>query len=103
MSQENIRQDVNGSTDKPFPQERNWVRNDDPDGKEVVPSITVPQMATGIVHNQFGQIKYARREGAKSIYKDPTRQTENDKMASKKAESSTLCEVEDEKFGEENY
>lgn len=27
----NIRQDINGSTDKPYPQERNFVMNPDPD------------------------------------------------------------------------
>lgn len=95
IAQENVRQDINGSSDKPFPQERNWVQNNDPmtNGAE---GIVVPQMATGMVHNQFGQVKYAKREGAISIYKDKTRNTANDNAASAKAESSTVYEVEGE-------
>ncbi len=49
----------------------------------------------------IGQVKYARREGAVSIYKDATRNTANDNAASRKAESSTIYECEDEKTGEE--
>ena len=92
IAQENVRQDVNGSTDKPFPQERNWVFNDDhpTNGAD---GITVPQMATGMVHNQFGQKKYAKRAGAISIYKDKTRNTENDNMASDKAEGSAVSDL----------
>lgn len=84
-----------GNPSKPFPIEGNYVRNDDPktNGAE---SVSVPQMATGMVHNQFGQVKYARREGAISIYKDKTRNTANDNEASMRAESSTMYEVEGE-------
>ena len=91
--QENIRQDVNGSTDKPYPQERNFTIGDQPimAQREPAPAIggnpsTEPQ----------GQIKYAKREGAKSIYKDATRNTANDNAASAKAEGSTEYEVEGE-------
>ncbi len=58
--------------------------------------VFVPQTDHGNVANHFGQVKYARREGAVSIYKDETRNTANDNAASKKAESSTLYECEDE-------
>lgn len=96
MIQENIRQDVNGSTDKPFPQERNFVLNNDIPTQRTDKGIIVPQMATGMVHNQFGQVKYAKREGAISIYKDKTRNTANDNEASAKAEGSTIFEPEGE-------
>lgn len=96
IAQENIRQDVNGSIDKPFPQERNWKFDADIQTQRTDEGIIVPQMATGMVHNQFGQVKYARREGAISIYKDKTRQTENDKQASAKAEGSSIFEPESE-------
>jgi len=97
-SEVNQRQDVNGSTNKPFPQERNWVRRDDPDGT-ITPSKTYNPTSDPAAQ-PFGQVKYARREGAPSIYKDATRNTADDNAASRKAESSTLCEVEGE--GEES-
>lgn len=92
----NQRLDVNGSDNKPFPQERNFVMGTALDGEvnNSNPSMVVTQKDHGNVANEFGQVKYARREGAKSIYKDETRATENDMRASKKAESSTLYEVE---------
>lgn len=94
IAQENIRQDVNGSTDKPYPQERNWVLNNDPDGM-ITPSKTyTPTVAPGA--QPFGLVKYAKREGAPSIYKDKTRNTADDNAASKKAEGSTVYEVEGE-------
>jgi len=97
MIQKNIRQDVNGSSDKPFPTERNFVMGTGTDGfitKESNPVVTQDEL--GNVVNHFGQVKYARREGAKSIYKDVTRNTANDNEASAKAESSTVYEVEGE-------
>lgn len=54
----------------------------------------------GNVANHFGQVKYARREGATSIYKDETRNTANDNEASKKAEGS--CVGENYEEGEES-
>lgn len=93
MKQENIRQDVNGSTDKPFPQERNFVMNPNPEdgvtGSVLMPSKTAPDIS-------IGQVKYAKREGAPSIYKDATRNTADDNAASRKAEGSTVFEVEGE-------
>lgn len=86
---ENIRQDINGSTDKPYPQERNFVRNNNPEdgitGSVTMPSITAPNIS-------IGQVKYARREGASSVYKDATRNTADDNRASAKAERTTLYE-----------
>jgi hypothetical protein len=38
----------------------------------------------------IGQEKYARREGAESIYKDETRNTADDNAASTKAEGSVI-------------
>lgn len=90
MKQENIRQDVNGSSDKPFPTERNFVI----DAMATIPNKMsdpyVTQDELGNVVNHFGQVKYARREGAISIYKDVTRNTANDNAASAKAEDSTM-------------
>lgn len=90
----NDRQDVNGSTNKPFPQERNFIMDIGP---------TQPTgMGTYVPSKDFGddvslgQVKYARREGATSIYKDQTRNTINDNMASAKAEKSTIFEPEGE-------
>lgn len=97
MIQENQRQDVNGSSDKPFPTERNFVMGQATDGflaRENNPIVTQDEL--GNVVNHFGQIKYAKREGAKSIYKDVSRQTANDRAASAKAEGSTVYEVEGE-------
>jgi len=99
MIQENNRQDVNGSSDKPFPQERNFTIN----AEATIPNaMTAPAPAMGgnpSVEPQ-GQIKYARREGVKSIYKDVTRNTANDNAASAKAEGSTMFEVEKDGEGE---
>jgi hypothetical protein len=91
IAQENVRQDINGATDKPFPQERNWTLGTGNDGfitKETDPIVT--QEHQGNAPNHFGQVKYARREGAVSIYKDVTRNTANDNAASAKAEGSTM-------------
>ncbi len=94
MIQENIRQDVNGSSDKPYPQERNFTMDIGP---------TQPTgMGTYVPSKDFGddvslgQVKYARREGATSIYKDVTRNTADDNRASAKAEASTIYEDVDE-------
>lgn len=95
MKQENIRQDVNGSSNKPYPTERNFnmdVVATQPTGM----GVFVPQTDHNNVVNTFGQVKYARREGAKSIYKDETRETANDLKASAKAEGSTVFEPEGE-------
>ena len=95
IAQENIRQDVNGSTDKPYPTERNFVV----DAMATSPnSMTEPAPAKGgnPANNHFGQVKYARREGAPSIYKDGTRNTANDNEASAKAEGSSIYEPEGE-------
>jgi hypothetical protein len=92
----NQRLDVNGSDDKPYPQERNFTV----DATATMPSgmgIFVPQKDNNNVVNEFGQRKYARREGAKSIYKDETRQTQNDKEASNRGENmGSLMEPEGE-------
>lgn len=94
MIQENQRQDVNGSSNKPYPTERNFVI----DAMATIPNKMTDPIVTqdelGNVQNQFGQIKYAKREGAKSIYKDVSRQTANDRIASAKAEGSTVYGVE---------
>jgi len=95
MIQENIRQDVNGSSDKPYPQERNFVI----DASATIPNaMSEPAPAKGgnPANDHFGQVKYARREGATSIYKDETRNTANDNAASAKAEASTIYEDVDE-------
>lgn len=95
MIQENIRQDVNGSSDKPYPQERNFVMGTGNDGfvtqeiQPVMPSTTDPDV-------RLGQAKYAKREGAPSIYKDGTRNTADDNAASRKAERTTIYEPEGE-------
>lgn len=39
-------------------------------------------------NQQLGQVKYAKRAGAESIYKDATRNTANDNEASAKTESN---------------
>ncbi len=65
--------------------------------KQSDPIVTQDEL--GNVVNHFGQIKYARREGAKSIYKDVSRNTANDNAASARAEGSTLYECEE---GEES-
>lgn len=84
-----------GSDDKPFPNDRNFVVGQATDGfnasesQPSMPSTTDPDI-------RLGQVKYARREGAVSIYKDGTRNTANDNQASAKAERSTVYEVEDD-------
>lgn len=98
MIQENNSQNVNGSSDKPFPQERNFVMGQATDGfnaseqQPIMPSTSNPDV-------RMGQVKYARREGAVSIYKDGTRNTADDNAASAKAEATTIYEDVDE--GEE--
>ena len=95
MPQINDRLDVNGSSDKPYPQERNFTI----DAQATIPNpMSEPAPAKGgnPANNHFGQVKYAKREGAVSIYKDVTRNTANDNQASAKAEGSTVCEVEGE-------
>ena len=95
MSEENIRQDVNGSSNKPYPQERNFSI----DSNATIPNgMSEPAPAKGgnPMNDHFGQVKYAKRSGAKSIYKDETRNTANDNLASAKAEGSTVYEVEGE-------
>jgi hypothetical protein len=94
IAQENIRQDVNGSTDKPYPQERNFVV----DANATIPfGMSEPSMpSTTDPDVRLGQKKYARREGAPSIYKDATRNTADDNSASAKAEGSTIYEPEGE-------
>lgn len=97
--QENIRQDVNGSSNKPYPQERNFnfdVASTQPSGM----GNFITQADHGNVANHFGQVKYAKREGATSIYKDETRNTANDNAASAKAEGSCVGEPYEE--GEES-
>ncbi len=92
VTQENIRQDVNGSTDKIFPQERNWtqdVGSTQPAGMgNYAPSTTDPDV-------RLGQIKYAKRAGAESVYKDATRNTANDDIASLKTQSDPYCNDND--------
>ncbi len=86
----------NGNSDKPFPEDRNFtmdVASTQPTGM----GEYVPQTDHKNVANTFGQIKYARREGAISIYKDETRETANDKAASAKAEGSVMgCDIANE-------
>lgn len=78
-----------GSDNKPYPNNRNFVVGQATDGftanetEPSMPSTTNPDM-------RLGQVKYARREGAVSIYKDGTRNTANDNAASAKAEGSTM-------------
>lgn len=82
IAQENICQDVNGSTDKPFPQERNWVLNNDPDGK-IIQSHTDQDVVNRPSTQPFGQAKYAVRGLGPSIYQDKTRYTADDREAAK--------------------
>lgn len=93
----NNRLDVNGSDDKPFPQERNFVMRPDALVDNVGPGRTVvPNDMGGARPNHFGQVKYARREGAVSIYKDATRNSANDDEATAKAEGSSIFEPDNE-------
>jgi len=95
----NIRLDVNGSDDKIYPQEENFNFNVD-STQPVGMGDYVPQTDHDNVANTFGQIKYARREGAISIYKDETRATDNDAKASAKAEGSCVGDVNDSSYDE---
>lgn len=97
----NQRQDVNGSTNKPYPQERNWTRKDDPDGR-ILESREEKDLLHQPGKEPFGQVKYARREGAPSIYKDASRNTADDNAATIKAEKRGSLfepEVEEEEGG----
>lgn len=82
MPQINDRLDVNGSDNKPFPQERNWVRNDDPDGT-ITPSRIEREAAGTPMTEPFGQAKYAVRGMGPSIYQDKTRYTADDMAAAR--------------------
>lgn len=84
-----------GNPNKPYPIEGNYVMNPDPD-MGVESHTTVPQTDHNNVANTFGQIKYAKRAGATSIYKDETRNTANDAAASRKTESMPNCYPESE-------
>lgn len=83
MAQENIRQDVNGSTDKPYPQERNFVMNADPE-MGVKSRTEVPSVEAG---HPLGQAKYAVRGMGPSINLDRTRNTADDDKACKVADT----------------
>lgn len=88
MPQINDRLDVNGSQDKPFPQERNFVLNADPDGTFVVDS-RIEKDATSTPSDQpFGQAKYAVRGMGPSIYQDKTRYTADDTAACKVSDTA---------------
>ena len=100
MPQINIRQDVNGSDDKPYPQERNFVVDAEATSLGNGAVIVTADNPENVL-NHFGQVKYARREGAVSIYKDATRNTENDNIASAKAEGSVMgCDTASEEAEE---
>ncbi len=90
-----------GNPSKPYPIEGNFTRDIGPTQPTGMGNYT-PQTDHANVSNTFGQIKYARREGAISIYKDETRNTANDNAASAKAEGSVMgCDLADE-ASEEN-
>jgi hypothetical protein len=87
-----------GDPQKPYPIEGNFNR----DVAATQPSgmgIFVPQTDHDNVANTFGQVKYAKRAGATSIYKDETRNTANDSAASRKTESQPSCVEEDTNQG----
>jgi hypothetical protein len=66
------------------------------DAEATIPNkMTPPAPALGgnPANDHFGQVKYAKREGAPSIYKDVTRNTANDNLASAKAEGSASCDI----------
>jgi hypothetical protein len=84
-----------GTPSKPFPEEANFTVSSATSDVLGPGGIYTPTLDPGNDPNHFGQVKYARREGAISIYKDVTRNSANDNEASKKAESSTLYECED--------
>jgi len=79
------RKDVDGSNGKPYPQMRNFVMGSAMDGyinnqhQPVTPSTTSPDV-------RLGQVKYAKRAGAESVYKDATRNTADDNAASRKTQ-----------------
>lgn len=85
-----------GQPSKPFPEEANFKVSNATSDALGQGGIYRPTLDKGNDPNYFGQVKYARREGAVSIYKDITRNSANDNLASKKAESSTLYECEGE-------
>ncbi len=97
-TQMNDRLDVNGSDNKIYPQERNFnrdVASTQPIGMgNYAPSTTDPDV-------RLGQIKYAKRAGAVSVYKDETRNTANDDLASAKAESGMAWDYNDAYKSEE--
>lgn len=81
--------------DENYYNQKNFVMGQATDG--FIANETQPSMPSTIDPDvRLGQVKYARREGAVSIYKDGTRNTANDNAASKRAESSTVYEVEDD-------
>ena len=88
-----------GNPPKPFPVEGNFTRDVASTQPTGMGEFT-PSADNGNVANHFGQVKYARREGAVSIYKDETRNTANDNLASAKAEAS--CVGEEYEEGEES-
>ncbi len=91
---------VNGSDDKPFPQERNFVISDATSEILGQGANYTPAVDHDDVPNHFGQVKYARREGARSIYKDETRNTANDNAASAKAEGSCVGDLDNSSYDE---
>ena len=86
---------VNGSSDKPYPTQANWVRNDDPDGTTIKSRFVEPTV-DNYAAQPFGQVKYVKREGAPSQYEDATRNTADDNAATKRARGSTVYQVEGE-------
>ena len=84
-----------GTPSKPYPEEANFIVDASATSDILGESRTVvTQEDYGNVVNHFGQVKYAVREGAVSIYKDETRQTNNDREASAKAEGSCVGEMD---------
>lgn len=92
----NQRIDVNGSTNKPFPQERNFVINPDAFVDNIGGGHTNTSVGAEPAKQYGGQVKYARREGAPSIYQDTSRYTADDMAAARKSEASTIYEDIDE-------
>lgn len=84
----------NGDGTKPYPNDRNFVV----DSMSTIPNkMTEPSMpSTTDPDVRLGQKKYAKREGAPSVYKDATRNTADDNEASAKSEASTIYEDVDE-------
>lgn len=82
IAQENVSQDVNGSTDKPFPQERNWVFNPDALVDNIGPGRTETP-GNQSAKQVGGQAKYAVKGLGPSIYQDKTRYSADDGAAAK--------------------